>query len=132
MNTSGEGEIGKSMLKLAITNVRPSPKLVSSEAIMKVQVLPVRLHIDQDTLDFLMRFLEFKDSRFSLPLDEIVYIQKFQISPVMLKLDYKPKRVDYVGIRSGNSAEFMNFFILDGSTINLAEATVYGLSLIHI
>lgn len=127
MNTSGEGEIGKSMLKLAITNVRPSPKLVSSEAIMKVQVLPVRLHIDQDTLDFLMRFLEFKDSRFSLPLDEIVYIQKFQISPVMLKLDYKPKRVDYVGIRSGNSAEFMNFFILDGSTINLAEATVYGL-----
>ncbi|KAK6457982.1 autophagy-related protein 2 [Scheffersomyces xylosifermentans] len=126
MNILGEGEIGTSMVKVSITNVRPFPKLVSSEAIIRVEILPIRLHIDQDTLDFLMRFLQFKDSRFDLPPDEVLYIQKFSISPLKLKLDYKPKRVDYLGIRSGNAAEFMNFFILDGSTIKLVKATVYG------
>jgi autophagy-related protein 2 len=47
---------------------------------------------------------------------------------VQLKLDYKPKRVDYGGIRSGHTTEFMNFLILDGSDITLRHAIVYGIT----
>ena len=47
---------------------------------------------------------------------------------VSLKLDYKPKRVDYGGLRSGHTTEFMNFLILDGSDIILRHAIVYGIT----
>ncbi|KAI5951868.1 ATG2 [Candida jiufengensis] len=128
MNILGEREIGTSMLKLNILNVRPKPTLVASEAIIKISVLPLRLHIDQDTLDFLVRFFEFKDSRFDLPPDEIMYIQKFEINPIKLKIDYKPKKLDYVGLRSGKSAELANLFILDGSKLTLPSVKLFGMS----
>jgi len=47
---------------------------------------------------------------------------------VSMKLDYKPKRVDYRGLRSGHTTEFMNFLILDGSDITLRHAIVYGIT----
>ncbi|KAI5968854.1 ATG2 [Candida margitis] len=128
MNILGEREVGTSMAKVSILNVRPKPNLVTAEAIMKVSVLPLRLHVDQDTLDFMTRFTDFKDSRFDLPPDEILYIQKFEISPIKLKIDYKPKKVDFTGLRSGRTAEFANFFILDGSSITLPRAHLYGMS----
>ncbi|CUM66428.1 uncharacterized protein PRCAT00004092001 [Priceomyces carsonii] len=127
MNILGEREIGTSMLNLSILNVRPDPSLVSSEAIIRVSVLPLRLYVDQDTLDFLTRFIEFKDSRFYLPPDEIIYIQKFEMGSLRVKLDYKPKKVDYNGIKSGKAAEFMNFFILDGSDIILPPVKLHGI-----
>lgn len=126
MNILGEREIGTSMLKFSLLNVRPDPTLAYTEAIMKVAILPVRLYIDQDTLEFLTRFFEFRDNRFQLPADEMVYIQKLVVAPLKLKFDYKPKKVDYSGLRSGKHAEFVNFFILDGSDISLREAVVYG------
>ncbi|EGW33356.1 uncharacterized protein SPAPADRAFT_151331 [Spathaspora passalidarum NRRL Y-27907] len=127
MNSLGEREIGTSMVRISISNVRPDPYMVSSEMIMHISALPLRLHVDQDTLDFLVRFLEFKDKRFDLPVDEIPYIQRFSINPLKVKLDYKPKKVDYVGLRSGKHAELANFFILDGSSITLSKVKLYGL-----
>lgn len=127
MNILGDREIGTSMVKVSILNVRPDPAMVSGEAIMNVSVLPLRLHIDQDALDFLVRFFEFKDERFELPPDEMVYIQKFEISSIKLKLDYKPKKVDYAGLRSGKAGEFANFFTLDGSTLTLPKVKLFGI-----
>ncbi|WLF77240.1 autophagy- protein 2 [Lodderomyces elongisporus] len=128
MNSLGEREIGTSMLKMNIVNERPQPSLVAAEAIAKVSILPLRLHIDQDTLDFLTRFFDFKDSRFELPPDEILYVQKLEIDPIKLKVDYKPKKVDYNGLRSGKSGEFANFFVLDAASLTLPKAQLYGLS----
>ncbi|KAG7665878.1 ATG2 [[Candida] subhashii] len=126
MNSLGEREIGTSMVRLSIVNVRPDPKIVASDAVISVSLLPLRLHVDQDTLDFLTRFFEFQDERFSLPMDEIAYIQKLSIGSIKVKLDYKPKKIDYVGLRSGKAAEFANFFILDGSSLTLPSTKLYG------
>ncbi|SGZ48041.1 CIC11C00000001137 [Sungouiella intermedia] len=126
MSILGEREIGTSMLKFSLMNVRPDPTLAYTEALINVSILPVRLYIDQDTLEFITRFFEFRDTRFQLPADEMVYIQKLVVAPLKLKFDYKPKKIDYSGLRSGNHAEFVNFFILDGSDIALREAIVYG------
>jgi autophagy-related protein 2 len=43
-------------------------------------------------------------------------------------LDYKPKKVDYAGLRSGRTTEFMNFFTLEEAEILLRHITVYGVS----
>ena len=55
----------------------------------------------------------------------MVYIQKFEISSIKLKLDYKPKKVDYAGLRSGKAGEFANFFTLDGSTLTLPKVKLF-------
>ncbi|CAK7891220.1 autophagy-related protein 2 [[Candida] anglica] len=127
MRMAGEREISTSMLKLSLKNVRPNWNLCSTEAILDINILPLRLYVDQDTLDFLTRFGGFKDSRFHLPIDDIIYIQKFRINNVKVKLDYKPKKVDYAGIRSGHTSEFVNFFILDGAEIVLKSVTLHGI-----
>lgn len=128
MDVLGGREIGTDMVKLSLANVRPDPHLAFAEAIIHFSLLPIRLYVDQDTLGFLTRFFEFKDTRFALPAEDPVYIQKLIVDPIKLKFDYKPKKVDYSGIKSGHHAEFANFFILDGSDINLKKATFYGIS----
>lgn len=73
------------------------------------------------------RFFEFRDED-AKPQggDDSLYLQRVEILPVSVKLDYKPKKVDYAGLSSGRTKEFMNFFNLDGADITLKHAIVYG------
>lgn len=48
------------------------------------------------------------------------------IFPVELKLDYKPKRVDYRALREGRTIELMNFFHFDGSEMTLRHIEMFG------
>ena len=75
------------------------------------------------------RFFEFKDEATSTPEPpgEQPFIQRLDIQTIDLCLDYKPKKVDYSGLRSGKTTEFMNFFILDKANIKLKHAIVYGI-----
>ena len=49
--------------------------------------------------------------------------------PIKIKLDYKPKRVDYYALKQGKTAELMNFFHFDGSEMVLRHLVVTGVSL---
>jgi autophagy-related protein 2 len=126
----GAREMNKPMVNLDLVTVKPITELAASELVIKVTVLPLRLHVDQDALDFITRFFEFKDDSApsSAPVGDQPFIQRLEVKAVTLKLDYKPKRVDYRGIRSGHTTEFMNFLILDGSDIILRHAIVYGIT----
>ncbi|KAH7086512.1 hypothetical protein FB567DRAFT_593446 [Paraphoma chrysanthemicola] len=125
-------ELNKPMINLDLVTVKPVTDLAASELVIKVSILPLRLHVDQDALDFITRFFEFKDD--SAPgtagasTADQPFIQRLEVKAVTLKLDYKPKRVDYRGLRSGHTTEFKNFLILDGSDIVLRHAIVYGLT----
>ncbi|KAL8780084.1 MAG: hypothetical protein Q9194_001097 [Teloschistes cf. exilis] len=129
MQDAGERESGTSMIHLEMLNVRPVADLVASEIILKATVLPLRLHVDQDALDFMTRFFEFKDDNAALAASksEAAFLQRVEVNSVRLRLDFKPKRVDYAGIRSGHTNEFMNFFILDRADMVLRHVIIYGI-----
>lgn len=140
-------QMHKPMINLEVVTVKPVTDLAASELVIKVMssyyncarfsltlyqvtVLPLRLHVDQDALDFITRFFEFKEDTTPVAASgaEQPFIQRLEVQAVTLKLDYKPKRVDYRGLRSGHTTEFMNFLILDGSDIVLRHAIVYGMT----
>ncbi|PFH57438.1 hypothetical protein XA68_15056 [Ophiocordyceps unilateralis] len=130
----GEREMGTNMVHLELLNVRPIPDLAASEIVMRATVLPLRLHVDQDALDFITRFFEFKDEQGSAPTpsaspaSDVPFLQRAEVFDIPVKLDFKPKRVDYAGLRSGHTTEFMNFIVLDEARMVLRHVIVYGVS----
>lgn len=92
-------------------------------------MLPLRLHVDQDALEFISRFFEFKDESSTSPSSKAdePFLQRVEVNAVRMKLDYKPKKVDYAGLRSGHTNEFKNFFILDGAEMVLRHVIIYGI-----
>jgi autophagy-related protein 2 len=130
MQDAGIRETDTNMVHLEILNVKPIADLSASEMIVKVTILPLRLHVDQDALDFMSRFFEFKDE--SAPISSTPsappFLQRVEVNPIKIKLDFKPKRVDYGGLRSGRTTEFMNFFVLDRADMVLRRVILYGVS----
>ena len=130
MQDAGERESGTSMIHIEILNVKPVPDLAASEIVLKATVLPLRLHVDQDALDFITRFFEFKDDSTSVNAShgDAPFLQRVEVNSIQVKLDFKPKRVDYAGLRSGHTTEFMNFLILDEADMVLRHTIIYGIS----
>lgn len=128
---AGERELGTSMVHLELLLVKPVAELAASEFVLKATVLPLRLHVDQDALDFIERFFQFKDESqapaYSSPSDE-AFIQRAEINSIPIVLDFKPKRVDYAGLRGGRTSEFMNFIILESARMTLRHTIVYGIT----
>lgn len=128
-------ETSSSMAHIDLQNVRPTRNLGVEEARLFAHIQPVRLHVDQDALEFLKRFFAFKAESdeaatnvASLPTSAPTqaYIQYVKIKPIRVKLDYKPKFVDYKALRSGQTTEVMNFFHFDSAMMTLKEVTMSG------
>ncbi|GMK55469.1 hypothetical protein CspeluHIS016_0205250 [Cutaneotrichosporon spelunceum] len=125
-------ETDANMVRVEITNVRPNLPSTEEEIRVRAKILPLRLHVDQDALDFLKHFFSFKP-----PGEEVVeeakpkaepFFQYVEIFPVELKLDYKPKRVDYSALRQGHTIELMNFFHFEGAEMTLRHVTLSGVT----
>ena len=77
------------------------------------------------------RFFEFKDdsqAERTSQTAETTFLQRVEVNAIRVRLDFKPKRVDYAGLRSGHTTEFMNFFILDQADMVLRHVIIYGVS----
>jgi len=58
----------------------------------------------------------------------MVAIELAEIFPIDLKLDYKPRRVNYRALKEGRTIELMNFFHFDGAEMTLRHITLAGVS----
>jgi autophagy-related protein 2 len=107
------------------------------------------LNVDQDALDFLKQFFNFKDPAVVLPPTTgppepepyfrtrfAHYLPSFtlcsrplecaEVFPVDISLDYKPRRVNYRALKEGRTIELMNFFHFDNAEMTLRHITLYG------
>jgi autophagy-related protein 2 len=126
---AGAREMGTSMVDLEVFNVRPTKHVVATELVLRVAILPLRLHVDQDAVEFIVRFFEFKDDKVPVHASDsdIPFIQRLEILDVAVKLDFKPKRVDYTGLRSGRTTELMNFVILEETKMVMRHIILHGI-----
>ncbi|KAA1129630.1 autophagy- protein 2 [Puccinia graminis f. sp. tritici] len=130
-------------LKFLITPSAKDSRL--KEAIIKLKISPLRLYVDQDAVDFLKTFFAFQKQSSSssasgssppissasdppAPSPDGLFFQRVEILPIRIKLDYKPKRVNYMALKEGKTIELMNFFHFEGSDMVLRHATLTGIS----
>jgi autophagy-related protein 2 len=115
-------ELDAHMLSLQVVAVRSTPE---EELRIKLDILPLRLYMDQDTLKFLLGFLPHG----SRPTKPSVgpYIQYFEASPLTVKVDYKPKQIDFSSLKHGGFAELLNVFQLDGAKMTLSPIKLTGI-----
>ncbi|KIM31918.1 hypothetical protein M408DRAFT_327310 [Serendipita vermifera MAFF 305830] len=136
MRTDSRGnrrETQSNMVRLELKMVRPVSTLPDEEARLRAKILPIRLHVDQDALDFLKQFFSFQDvNGYQPPVPPTpspeTFFQHVEIFPVELKLDYKPKRVDYKALKEGKTIELMNFFHFEDAAMTLRRITLTGLT----
>ncbi|KAG6837307.1 hypothetical protein H0H93_011909 [Arthromyces matolae] len=123
-------ETDSNMAQLELLGVQPVPGHSAIEARLRLKILPLRLYVDQDAVDFLKSFFSFKDpdAPSSESKGEEIYFQSAEVFPVDLKLDYKPRRVNYRALREGRTIELMNFFHFDGAEMTLRHITVAGVT----
>ncbi|KAL5490249.1 ATG2 [Sanghuangporus weigelae] len=123
-------ETDSNMVRVELQILQPFQGHHEQEARLKAKILPLRLHVDQDALDFLKKFFSFKDgdAEPSPPPDNEIFFQHVEIFPIDIKLDYKPRRVDYKALKEGRTIELMNFFHFDGSEMTLRHLTLTGVT----
>jgi autophagy-related protein 2 len=56
----------------------------------------------------------------------LVYAERAEVSPIEMKLDYKPKRININSLRKGHLGELINLFHFEDSKVVLRHATVRG------
>ncbi|KAF9288920.1 autophagy- protein 2 [Mortierella antarctica] len=137
------------MIRIDLDGVRPVVSASTVEYRLNVNILPLRLYVDQDALIFLIRFFvqgtgggvaggggdashasngapTAEEGDAKKPSD--LYFQSVKLSELAVKLDYKPKHVDYTGLSGGNFVELMNFFHLDAAEMRLQEVRLHGIN----
>ncbi|XP_057787478.1 autophagy-related protein 2 [Salvia miltiorrhiza] len=141
-------------VKLNLEAVRPDPSIRIEENRLRIALLPLLLHLHQRQLDFLISFFGGKntsaDSSSSAPLDLsnsgepfeksnnvqgrgineeafLTYFQKFDIWPMLVRVDYSPCHVDLTALRGGKYVELVNLIPWKGVELQLKHVQGIGL-----
>ncbi|RCI05002.1 autophagy- protein 2, partial [Rhizopus stolonifer] len=134
-------EMDECMVHIELFSLRPVQHDPQQEFRLKVKLLPIRLYVDQDPLDFLEKFFSFDKSNLrsthaanqSIPQaqedEEVkdVYFQHVDIHPLVFKVDYKPKHFKLGNVKEGQYLELIKLFHLDGAEVSLTHVKLTGI-----
>lgn len=138
-------------LNLVLEVVRPEPVTPLEDYRLHLELLPLRLHLHQRQLNFLIRFFgkdSFTEESPSLPnnldasemsarkktfgslaIDEealLPFFQKCDIRPIIVRVDYIPGHIDLAALRRGNYAELLNLVSWKGIDLHLKDVCAVG------
>jgi autophagy-related protein 2 len=132
------GLLEESMVRCELSAVQvagPEEALRAEDRVeyrLKVRLLPLRVHLDQDALRFASRFLSSfaaADGLIDEP-DQVqvepLFFQHCDIAEIRVRLDYKPKRVDLCRVALGRFAELLNLFQLEDAELALPAVRLRG------
>ncbi|GAB4814248.1 hypothetical protein N2152v2_001294 [Parachlorella kessleri] len=137
---------------VAVEAVRPDAQAAAScevEYRVEVQLLALRLQLEQGTIAFLQRFfapfvdsleepgvlVEHEDALtapedFENPEPAAMrsggFIQRCEVQPFTVTIDYQPQRVDIAALRRGDLAEVLNLFPWGGVTLQFRHLRLFG------
>ncbi|CAH9100395.1 unnamed protein product [Cuscuta europaea] len=139
--------------KLVLEAVRPEPATLLEEYRLRIALLPIRLHLHQIQLDFLISFFGGTNSvsnsshvasqnlyepraiskqkilmgGHAVSMEALLpYFQKFDIWPILVRVDYSPCRVDLAALRGGKYVELVNLVPWKGVEMNLKHVLGTG------
>ncbi|CAA7392036.1 unnamed protein product [Spirodela intermedia] len=131
--------------KLELESVKPDPSTPLEEYRLQFSFLPMRLHLHQGQLDFLVNFFANDSSnsnlgapQTSMKMDRsfegqfvaeealLPFFQKFDIYPAVLRVDYIPRHVDMAALRGGNYVQLINLVPWKGIDIQLKPVHAVG------
>ncbi|KAI9123609.1 hypothetical protein K1719_004909 [Acacia pycnantha] len=149
-------ESSSKAFRLDLEAVRPDPLTPLEEYRLHLAFLPIKLHLHQSQLDFLLGFFgskssspdqspdhhqDMEGSQFlperrknllynAITLEALLpYFQKFDIRPILVRVDYSPHRVDLAALGGGKYVELVNLVPWKGVELNLKHvhaAGIYG------
>ncbi|GMJ12773.1 PEROXISOME UNUSUAL POSITIONING 1, AUTOPHAGY 2 [Hibiscus trionum] len=143
-------ESSSKAFKLDLEAVRPDCFTPLEEYRLRVALLPMRLHLHQSQLDFLISFFGEKSSSLnqstSCPPDTdllvrkshnlaghaianealLPYFQKFDIWPILVRVDYSPHHVDLAALKGGKYVELVNIVPWKGIDLELKHVHAVG------
>ncbi|KAJ6671243.1 AUTOPHAGY-RELATED 2 ISOFORM A [Salix viminalis] len=139
--------------KLDLEAVRPDPLIPLEEYRLRITLLPLLLHLHQSQLDFLISFFGPKSFSAGQSSDQdqnsdgaetsatnscnlaghtianealLPFFQKFDIWPIILRVDYSPHRVDLAALSSGKYVELVNLVPWKGVELQLKHVHAVG------
>ncbi|KAL5992771.1 hypothetical protein ACLOJK_013690 [Asimina triloba] len=143
-------------LKVDLECVRPDPAIPLEEYRLQLAFLPIRVHLDQEQLNFLISFFTrndpLNDSSQNDPSDTsgsrstenwslgrqaiarealLPFFQKCDIWPGVVRVDYIPRHINLAALRGGNYAELLNVVPWKGIELQLKDVhavDIYGWS----
>lgn len=147
-------ESSSKAFKLDLEAVRPDPLIPLEEYRLCIALLPLRLHLHQRQLDFLVSFFGNEDlsqdwssgvqndlggsevlpqnaqcaPMWNAVVDEALlpYFQKFDIKPFSVRVDYIPQRVDLAALGGGKYVELVNLVPWKGIELHLKPVQAVG------
>ncbi|KAL4615459.1 hypothetical protein ACB092_07G126400 [Castanea dentata] len=140
-------ESSSKAFKLDLEAVRPDPLVPLEEYRLRIAFLPILLHLHQSQLDFLIDFFGAKSSSVDQSPDchqdadgsklsqghtianeaLLPFFQKFDIWPVLVRVDYSPRRVDLAALRGGKYVELVNLVPWKGVELQLKHVHSVGI-----
>ena len=107
-------------------------KLMSDEAHVTLEILPLRCFIYQSTLRFIREFFTSEEDKpnteteYERPPD--LFFPKFLVKPLKVKVDYRPHAVDTTALKDGSYIELMNLLPLEEMVLYLKSVEMQNLT----